>query len=158
MVFLTGFFQLKDDAAETYEQMNQSFSSAVMNISRAINGEQESRGNENREKEENDNPVFLVNSGFLLNNTSNLVLLFSFLMFFLLMSFGVLKNIEKSNSISSKIKYYMAWCLKFLNPIQKSIFNRSDEYDINTIKNLFVSETRTFLCGFFYWKKQSENT
>ncbi|MFH1415291.1 MAG: hypothetical protein ABIH89_04335 [Elusimicrobiota bacterium] len=39
--------------------------------------------------------------------------------------------------ILPKLKFYQWWSLRFLNPLQKCIVNRSDEYDINPIRGIY---------------------
>lgn len=50
---------------------------------------------------------------------------------------------DYSMRIRSCIKHYSYWVLDFLSPLDKSVQNRSNEYDIERIKDFFAEINRT---------------
>ena len=132
-VFISGFFQLQDKVSESCRHMSQSFAytaSAVMNIGRAINGGEENRGRE-KESEEHGSTVFL--SVPLLFNNMNLAAIVTLILIALCL-YRVPVQLKTMDKGISRRKYYREWYLKFLNPVQKSILERLDQYDINPVR------------------------
>ena len=132
-VFMLNFLQLKQKAPETCRYTSRGFShtaAAVMNVNRTINGGQENSRQE-KEGEENSSPVFFLNSGLLFNSMPLPAL---FTLFTAALFLYAARHIYSRSRGISRRKYYRDWYLKFLNPVQKSILERLDQYDINPVR------------------------
>ena len=133
--FICVFFQFQDNFSESRRCISRGFSytaAVVMNINRALNIMDEG-SSQQEEGEERVSPVFFLNSGLLLNSMP-VPAAFALLSALLFIKAGW--YICSHRMGISRMKYYMQWYLKFLNPVQKSILRRLDQYDINPVRRI----------------------
>lgn len=160
--FIGGFFQVnKQDIGVVCNELtgNLSFSTrARNNINKNMNTEQKPASEEKEESDKNiTDLLFLLSSIVTLGSTPYLVL---FVIFMGAAGFCILKsdnNLMRRESFISKLRYYKEWYIKFMSPVEKSMRNRADEYDINPMKRVLRGKNPHFAldrqnAGFFYWK------
>lgn len=152
-----GFFLVRESFSCVYESLRRSGSypsASVVTINRALAGEREEPVGETQQEE---GFIFLstvsavpFSGGFL----GGLMLLAGIGALFVsgwLCRFGI----GIMDSFNASLRYYKNWILEFLSPLQKTILNRCDEYDINPIERflgvsypcLAISRTRVFFMG-----------
>ncbi|MFW6172241.1 MAG: hypothetical protein ACOC5T_00650 [Elusimicrobiota bacterium] len=140
-----GFFSYPEKVINSFSYIKNVISyptKAVLAVNNVVNDFSEStsksKPSENRENKKNNKRPF----NRLLFLTLNYVLFTgeTYLMFVMIVLMAFVGCVYKisgyggsKETSKSSMRHYLLWRLLFLNPIQKSIYNRADEYDINPI-------------------------
>lgn len=138
--FVLGFFQFRQEAAGLYEALRQNLShpaAVSVNINRSLGDSENNSPGQRSEKEENTQNLLLLLSSLAVFASSGSLTCILLLTALVGVGFLLLKTKEREKSFYSQLRYYRRWWVKFLNPIQRSILNRADIYDINRIGKIF---------------------
>ena len=149
-------FGSREEASRACRLLQESSSypaASSVNINRSLSGETEHASGEEEGRETEDNFLYLLSRVDSFSSNLNMALLIGFILlsvFYLGSAFGK----KRAVSFYSRLQHYSNWRLKFLTPLQKVILNRSGEYDITRIREIFREKSPHFVfeqnAGFFY--------
>ena len=150
-----GFFGLREKGSEDCRLLQESASypaASSVNINRSLSGETEPSSGEEEGRQSEEDLLYMLRGVNTVSSNAVIVILTSIFIFCITIPYLAYK--DKINSFNARLRYYSNWRLKFLTPLQKVILNRSGEYDINRIREIFGEKNPRFVfeqnAGFFY--------
>ncbi|GEM_PF-1663273 len=156
--FFIGFFQLNKQYEDTTGiGWIKSMAVAQVNINQRLNNEGKTAHEENENEDKNImDLLYLLSCMVVLGGTTYVI---KVMVFMLTTGFSNLYNIQEKikKKLLSRMKHYKVWYVKFLSPVEKCMWSRVDEYDINPIRKYGGNGNPDFVLkkaksGFFYYE------